>query len=102
MNEITDKKLQSWINQAAKLPTKKTVSHNIAPNLWIRITTHTQKTLRHGTQHGINPNDLEREQKAQCKTVREVFNLMVDNLKIKGVAKNSIISLTTFSNNYLT
>lgn len=135
MNEITDKKIQSWINQAAKLPTKKTVSHNIMPNLWLRITTHTKTSIfiyrvvlkntatwytigeyplislhdarqkaieiRKIVKQGINPNDLEREQKAQRKTVREIFNLMMDNLKVKGITKNSIISLTTFSNNYL-
>ncbi len=45
MNEITDKKIQSWINQAAKLQTKKSVSHNILSNLWLRITTHARTAI---------------------------------------------------------
>lgn len=45
MNEITDKKIQSWINQAAKLQPKKTVSHNILPTLWLRITTHARTAI---------------------------------------------------------
>lgn len=92
--------------------TKKQLKPNSTYSNWYTIGKyHTSITLHEANQRalelsrliakGINPLEVDKLKEARQISIGEVFNQLVENLKSKGLAANSIIDLASFYNAHL-